>query len=304
MGRFFVLICVDAGETMQSIRMTSICIFLCFTLSACSINRIAVRRLTPVLQNSADAVYEETDLKIAEQALASNLKLLEGLLKTDPGNEELLLLTVKGFAGYALGFAEDEEPGRARELYKRAQRYGITLLKQNSRFSRNYDNGLEEFSQMLQEMHEKDLPALFWTAFSWAGYLNLSLDDPAAIVELPRVEAIMHRVMELDSTFFYGGAQLFLGSMYGLKPRMLGGNPERAKDYFERNLKLTDGRFLLTYVYLAEYYAAKTLDEKAFDEYLETVLETPVEVLEEMPLLNAIAKKKAHFLMKRKEKLF
>jgi hypothetical protein len=287
-------------------RKTVFAVSLAFLLfmSGCSLNRLAVRQLTPVLQNSADAVYEETDLQLAEQALASNLKLLEGLLKTDPGNRELLLLTVQGFAGYALGFAEDEDPRRARELYRRARSYGMRLLKTDRSFSQLDDAGMEQFSQILQKMTKKELPALFWTGFSWAGYLNLSLDQPAAFIELPKVEAMMQRVMELDSTYFYGGAHLFFGSLNGMKPRMLGGNPQLAKSWFERNLKLTDGKFLLTYIYLAKYYAAKTLNEEAFDAYLNTVLETPADVLGEMPLLNAIAKKKARYLKSRTSDLF
>ncbi len=278
--------------------------FFFLILHACSLNRMAVRQMTPILQNSAEAVYEETDLQIAEQALASNLKLLEGLMKSDPGNQQLILLTVQGFAGYALGFAEDEDTPRARALYLRARTYGFDLLEQNKSFRENRKGDMDSFIAALKTFEEDDVPALFWTGFSWAGYLNLSLSDPMALIELPRVEALMNRVMELDSTFFYGGAQLFFGSMYGMKPRMMGGDPDKAKAYFERSLRISGNKFLLAYVYMAEYYAAKVLDEEAFDHYLEIVQQTPSAKLEGMPLLNEIAKKKAGLLAKRKEELF
>ena len=66
------------------------------------------------------------------QSLISNIKLLEGLLKTDPDNRNLLMLTCQGYAGYALGFVEDEEPERARKLYRRAKQYGIRMLQQSN----------------------------------------------------------------------------------------------------------------------------------------------------------------------------
>jgi hypothetical protein len=110
--------------------------------------------------------------------------------------------------------------------------------------------------------------------------------------------------MELDSTFFYGGAQLFFGSMYGMKPPMMGGDPAKAKTYFDRSLQISDKKFLLTYVYLAKYYAAKILDEEAFDTYLSIVESTPSQELTGMPLLNEIAKKKARFLSERKDEIF
>jgi hypothetical protein len=265
---------------------------------------MAVRQLTPVLEKSAIAIFEETDLVIAEQSLISNIKLLEGLLKTDPKNRTLLMLTCQGYSGYALGFVEDENPERARELYLRAKQYGMRILKQNNKNIDQKKSDLDQFINNLNTYDKKQVANLFWTAFSWAGYLNLSLHDPMAIVEVPRVEAMMNRVMELDSTFFYGGAQLFFGSMYGMKPRMFGGDTETAKAYFERNLRISKEKFLLTYVYLAKYYAIKTLDEEAFENYLELVETKPVELLPDMPLLNAIAKKKAKFLKKNKENYF
>jgi len=163
---------------------------------------------------------------------------------------------------------------------------------------------LETFASVLNTYDKSDVPELFWTAFAWAGYLNLSLSDPMAIVELPKVEAMMKKVMDLDSTYFYGGAHMFFGSMYGMKPRMFGGDLQKAKRYFERNLQISDKNFLLTYVYLAKYYAIKTLDEEAFEEYLNIIDQSPVDVLPDMPLLNAIAKKKARFLRKNKEEYF
>ena len=79
-------------------------IVLILIITGCSIQRIAIRSMSGVLDNSMNALYEESDLKLAEHAIASNLKLLEGLIKGDPQNENLLLLATQGFAAYALGF--------------------------------------------------------------------------------------------------------------------------------------------------------------------------------------------------------
>ena len=104
--------------------------------TGCSVQRMAIRSLGGVLDNSMEALYEEKDLELAEQAIASDLKLLEGLIKSDPGNGRLLLLAAQGFASYALGFVEDESPERARVWGRlkhdglgdaRAGRYGNRL---------------------------------------------------------------------------------------------------------------------------------------------------------------------------------
>ena len=55
----------------------------------CSINKLVIHQMEPILEQSSAALYEESDLELAEQALASNLKLVEGILKNDPQNEQL-----------------------------------------------------------------------------------------------------------------------------------------------------------------------------------------------------------------------
>jgi hypothetical protein len=276
---------------------------LTFFLS-CSLEKFVIRQTGTLLDYGVIALYEETDLVIAEQALASNIKLLEGMIKGDPENEHLLMLTSQAIAGYVLGFVEDEAPDRAKPLYLRARDYAARVLLQND-FNLLEENILiDEYQKNVKLIDAENIDALFWAAFSWAGWINLSLDNPQAFVDLPRVEALMTRVLAIDSTYYHGAGLLFFGSIWGTKPRMLGGDPEKAKMYFDQNLKITEGNFLLSYVYYAKYYAAKTLDEDLFKKQLNIVKETPEDVLPGEQLLNAIAKKKADFLLTKTEDIF
>ncbi len=271
---------------------------------ACSMRKFAVRQFTPVFEDAVSAFYNEDDLDIAQPALASNLKLLEGLLKSDPHNNKLQLMLAQGYAGYALAFEEDTNAAGARALYLRARNYALSALQHNTNLPRDWVSNTQTFDQFLPKTNRSDVPALFWTGFAWAGYINLSLEDPNALLDLPQVERIMQRVLQLDSTYFYGGVYLFFGSMYGQKPKILGGDPQKAGAFFKKNLKLTKGKFLLTYVYAAKYYAAKILDEKLFDRYLHKALDTPLDVAPEIKLLNQVAKKKAKKLLAKKNQIF
>ena len=85
---------------------------------------------------------------------------------------------------------------------------------------------------------------------------------------------------------------------------MLGGNPEKAREYFEKNLKITKGNFLMTHVYYAKYYAIKTMDEEFFDTLMNHIAVTPSDALPGFQLLNAIAKKKAQLLQKNRAVYF
>jgi len=264
--------------------------------SACSMDKFVIRQTGALLDYGVLALYEETDLKLAEQAMASDIKLLEGMIKGDPENEHLLLLTTQALNGYALGFVEDEEPERAKVFYLRAKEYGLRVLRQDDEFAEADTGSFEAYTAAVKNMDEEYLDALFWTGFAWAGWINLSIDDPRAMIDLTKVQILMERVLEIDETYFHGATHLFFGSIWGVKPKMLGGDPEKAKEHFERNLEITKGKFLLTYVYYAMFYAAKVLDEDLFYSFVVKIEETPADVLPGFQLLNMIAKKKVKYL--------
>lgn len=275
-----------------------------FFINGCSVQKLAVRSMGGILDNAMTALYEEQDLQIAEQAIASDLKLLEGLIKTDPGNEHLLLLASQGFGAYALGFAEDSDPERARLLYLRGRDYGMQVLKKNSAFEDAVTGTSDQFAAAMGGFDTKDVPALFWTAYSWAGWINLSFTDPQALVELPKAQTLMQRVLQLDESYFFGGAHLFFGTIYSARPPLLGGNMEKAKYHFDKCFAFADNKFLLPYVYFARYYATREFDQELFENTLNKVLETPDDILSDQNLPNAIAKNKARRLLTQVEDFF
>ncbi len=277
---------------------------LLLLLSSCSLNRMAVRSMTPIFNSSVEALYEESDLTIAEQAMASDLKLIDGLLKSDPNNKDLLLLAAQGYAGYALGFCEDVDNERAKLFYLRAKEYALRVLRQNSAFREAEKKSPQDFSAAVKKMKRDDVPALFWAGFSWAGYINLSLDNPAALLELPKTRVIMEQIAALKPSYFDGAVYLYLGAVYGMKPRIMGGDPQKAKMYFDKNIQLTDGKYMMAYVYMAKYYAAKILDEQLFDSYIRKIEEAPLDIMPGKELFTQIAKKKAKYLMSKKENIF
>jgi len=272
--------------------------------NSCSMNKLVIRQSSRLLDYGALALYEESDLKVAEQALASNIILLEGMVKGDPGNPKLVLLTTQALNGYALGFAEDSTPDRAKVFYLRARDLGMTILEKNKRFYAALNGSVEDLQQAMLDFGKEDIPLLFWTGFSWAGWINLSLNDPQALADLPKVQIMMQRILDLDETYFHGATLLFFGSVWGVKPKLFGGDPEKAKEFFEKNLQVTKGKFLLTYIYYAKYYAIKVMDEELFNQLIDKVVTTPADVLPEYQLLNVIAKEKAQNLLQKKEDLF
>ena len=276
---------------------------LVFLFSGC-VQTIAVNTVGGIADEGFSAFTEEEDLDFAEKALPGNLKLLEVMLKNSPDNTRLLRLLSEGYNSYALGFLEDKDPDRARAFYLRGRDFGLRILRQNSDLEKALRGTPDDLKAALAKLSAEDVPAVFWTAFGWGSYIYLSLSNTDAIGDLPRAEMLMNFVVATDSTFYYGGAHLFLGTLYGSRPRLLGGDPAIAKDHFEAALRINRGRFLMTYVYYARSYAVQTQNEALFEELLTKVQNTPLDILPEFRLANAIAKKKAELLLARKAELF
>ena len=125
-----------------------------------------------------------------------------------------------------------------------------------------------------------------------------------AIADLAKIEAMMQFVVQHDPAYFYGGAHFFLGTLYGTRPKMLGGDSAISRKHFEDCLALNGGKFLMTYVYYARSFAVQYQDKDLFEQCLTRVDTTSLDVLPEARLSNAIAKKKALLLRAKTNDLF
>ncbi|MBI5471556.1 MAG: hypothetical protein HY961_04345 [Ignavibacteriae bacterium] len=268
------------------------------------IQTIAVRSVGGIVEEGFGAFTEETDLQFAGQALPGNLKLLEVMLKNDPENTRILKLLAEGYASYALGWLEDTDVERARAFYMRAKEFGIRILVQDSDLKKALNGSPDDLKAALARKSKDEVPGVFWTAFAEGSYLNITLTDPDAVASIPRIETMMNFVAEKDSGYYFGGAHLFLGTLYGSRSKFLGGDPEISRKHFEKALRLNQGKFLMTQVYYAKSYAAQTLNDTLFTTLLTEVEEASIDILPEFRLGNTIAKKKAKLLLAKKDELF
>jgi tetratricopeptide (TPR) repeat protein len=293
----------QSAKTLES-SMKKLALLLSALLLQGCIQTMAIRTMGGIMDYGLEAFNEEGDLKLAEGALGSNLKLVEALIKGDPQNSKLLLMASQGFNAYALAFAEDDSLERARLFYLRGRDYGMRVLLQNQKIREAVDKDIPTFQAALATLTNDDVPAVFWTAFGWGSYINITRSDVGVVADLPKVMAMMEFVRQTDPTFYHGGPYLILGSIEGSMPQVLGGRPEKAKEYFERALSVNGGKFLLTYVYYAKTYAVQTQNQELFESLLKKVDDASPDILPEARLSNAIAKKKARLLREHLNDLF
>ena len=282
------------------------------------LKQMTVASTTEIFQEGMEAFYREGDLELAEQALASNLKLIEVFLQSSPDNQDLLLQASQGFGAYTFAFVEykiasyrtdpdlaEFQRERARRLYLRARNYGLRALAiRHEDFANPLTADLPTLHAALQLLNKEDVPAIFWTAYGWGGAINWSRDQPEMLADIPRVVAMMHRALELDEGYFHAGPHLFFGVYYASRSPALGGDPGRAKFHFDRALNLTGGKTLLVRFFIADPYAVQTQDRSIFETQLAMILEAPDDLAPEQRLINEIAKDRARLLVGRMDELF
>jgi hypothetical protein len=166
--------------------------------------------------------------------------MIEAFLENDPDNPTLLLLACQGFAAYAYMFIEEDDPMRAIDFYKRAKKYGFSLLAQDHLIPEDVFD-LDAWDRKLSAARKRDVPAIFWTAFAWGGQIQLDRESPASLADMPFVIRLVQQVETLDRTYWFGGPDTFLGFYHGSVPKPLGGQPETSKAHFETALEITKG---------------------------------------------------------------
>jgi hypothetical protein len=273
-------------------------------LGGCSIQTIALRSMGGILDNGMAAFNEESDLQLAHEALGSNLKLIEALIKSDPDNSQFLIFAAEGYQAYGLAFCEDDSVERARVFYLRGRDYGMRMLMKNDKFKESLTGDIESFRAAVKTFSKDDVPAMFWTAFNWGSYINITRTDVDALVDLSKVTALVQRAAELNPAYYYGGAYLFFGTMEGSVPKVLGGHPDKAKELFEKCFAINGGKFLMTQLYYAKTVAVQMQDQQLFDSLLTQIDTASIDVLPAARLANVVAKEKAKKLKAKESDLF
>jgi tetratricopeptide (TPR) repeat protein len=285
---------------------TRIFLLLCllFVLSAClPSKKLTVGATATLLEEVARASYKQSDLRILREGMPAYLMLIDGMIQAWPDNEKLLIVAAQSYSSFASLFIEDQDKEYANLLYGRGKRYALRSLEIRG-LKEPLQKPFDDFIEGLQRLGKKDVPYLFWTATCWANWILLNLDSMEAMSELPRVEWMMNRVLELDEGFYYGGPHLFMGIWLASRPKIAGGDLKKAQGHFLKALDLGQGKFLMAYIYYAKYYAQKIMNKELFISTLQKVLETPANIEPELTLMNSVAQKMAKELLEHVEDYF
>ena len=246
--------------------------------------------------NLSQAIMNQNDLDTVRQGAPAYLIMIDSFIQGAPDDIDLLLAGSNLYGSYAGAFAT-EEPDRSRRLTEKSLDYAHHAFCVNvPELCTISEQRFPEFTKALQKAEKNDLRVLNSWGVAWAGWIQSRTDDWTAIADIPKIKAIMLRVVELDPAWDNGNAQLYLAVLNSFLPAAMGGKPDLAKKYFEQAIKLSDGNNLMVKTLYARYYARMVFDRELHDKLLNEVLASPA-ASPGMTLINTLAQEQARQLL-------
>lgn len=252
--------------------------------------------------NLTTAVVDHDDPGTVRDGAPAYLLLMDSLVVGSPKNKQVLRSAANLYSAYSALFITDSD--RAQRLTTRAYEYGQrAFCAHNSKACDIEDLNFELYEVQVAAFTRNDLPFMFSLAQAWLARIRAYDSDWVVVAELPKAEALLRQVLELDETYDNGAAHIYMGILKTLRPAALGGKPEEGKLHFERAIELSAGHNLAAKVQFAESYARLVFDRDLHDRLLNEVLSSETEY-EGFTLLNVFAKQRAELLLQSADDYF
>jgi hypothetical protein len=275
-------------------------VLLCIQLSACA------SMISSATQNMADnlsqAILNQNDLETVKAGAPAYLIMIDSLIQGDPENTAILLSGSKLYGSYTSAFVEDEE--RAKRLAQKSYDYAHRALCMKLKdLCDSLDKKSDELTPQLKKVNVSQQPLLYDFASAWGTWIQVNSDDWNAIAQIPKLQSLFERSIELNEAYDFGGAHLYLGVLASQIPPSLGGKPEVGRLHFEKARALSEGKNLMVNVLFAEHYARLVFDQELHDKLLTEVVNTQTDE-KDLVLINTLARQRAAILLEQSNEYF
>jgi hypothetical protein len=222
--------------------------------------------------NLSSAILNQDDPETVRAGAPSYMLLLDSFLEGDPDNPDLLAAAAKLYASYGAVFADD--PERAARLTSRARNYAQDAMCESYAAACGWpDSSYDEFVATLDGVSARQSEFLYTYGFATLAYLRTHSDDWNSLAELPQVEALFRRYLEIAGQDADATVHTYMGVLLTLRPPSLGGKPEEARGHFEKAIAMSGGKDLGAKVEYARGYAKLLYERELHDRLLGEVLE-------------------------------
>jgi tetratricopeptide (TPR) repeat protein len=249
-GRFTRGVAVNTRQNAGSLGLCLAALSLLLSVTSCRKQTSASSDDSPS-RPAADVITEVDTLYTGRGDLT---KVRQGLIAlrhaqaTEAGNYDLAWRLAK--FDYYLGSHTADDAERAK-----AFREGI------------------EAGKLAVKLQDRKADGHFWLGANYGG--NAQISTLAGLAEIEDIKREMETVIKLDEGYQAGSAYMVLGQVYQEAPRLLGGDTQKAIDYFQKGLRFGPNNALLRW-HLAQAYADANRKEEARKE-IDTLLTMKVD---------------------------
>jgi hypothetical protein len=270
-------------------------LMLLIAVALCACGNVMRKATNQFAENLTNAILDEDDPGTVRDGVPAYLLLIDGIIQGDAENPDALLAGAKLYGAYAGGFVDN--PERAQRLANRAYDYARRALCLRERdLCSGLDKPFDAYTAALEASSRKDVATIYGFAAAWAGRIQVNSGDWNAIADLPKLQSLLLRVVNIDPRYDNGGAYLYLGVINSIRPASLGGKPDEGRAFFDKALELSDGKNQMVRVLYAQFYARLVFDQELHNKLLNEVLAADPHA-PRLTLINSLAKVKAKALL-------
>jgi hypothetical protein len=240
-----------------------------FALSGCA--SVMSSAASGLSDSVSDSILNQDDPETAKAALPTFMVLIDGFIRDNPNDPDILVSGATLYASYGAIFADDEV--RASRLTTRARGYALKAMCESYSPACGWpDANYDEFVATLDGIGPKQSEYLYTYGFASVVFLRAHSSDWNSLAELPQIEALFSRYLDISGDEVNSAVYTYMGVLLTLRPPALGGEPEKAREYFEKAIALTDGRDLSAKVEYARGYARLLYERELHDQLLNEVM--------------------------------
>jgi predicted anti-sigma-YlaC factor YlaD len=281
---------------------------------------LIANKLADTLAEPGKTYARDDDPELVRAAVPFVLKTMEQIHESVPKHKGLSEALARTATSYAVGFLGEEadrlaekDMAAAREIYQRGKRlalrgfrYGLDGLDVALPGSRKIieSGSREDRDRILKDAKKEDVGLLYWTAASLGSAISADKNDMKMVGQLPVVEQLMHRALELDDSYDNGSLHEFYIVWYASHPKAEGGGPDKAQKEMEKARAASQNKKLAPLVSFAEAVSVDQQNKAEFTKLLQQVVSFDVDSEPDFRLANIIAQRRARWLLSRTQDLF
>lgn len=248
-----------------------------------------------------DRALHYWDKRVNKNDAEKALYFLSKYHSVNPDDLDIAILYSR--ACYFNGYYIEKKSAKQDSLYLEGYQIAKKIIYNSKLFQDTFhktigDSSVKELKG-IEALDKKSISALYWCTANLGRYLiHKPVVDRLKYRDL--LETIIHKLLSLDPTYFYGGGYRMLGTFY---IRLPGTELSKAKQYFDQAIQ-TYPNYLGTKVLLAKYYYTKSEEKEHFHRILLEVKSADPTLTPEIMPENIYEQKIAEKLLEAESSLF